>query len=298
VRKSTAPDLTSDARSVSTSGMWPFHVRLGPFAVTPVELFVLLGVALATALARRRMAAIGLTWTQLFDTALGGLVGGAVGSKLFHAVPLWIRGAESAGATLSAWSDGSSIVGGWLGGTLASVFVARLKGFPGLAVMDAGAPGLPAGFAVGKIGCFIAGCCYGVRTDGPLGVSFARGSLAYKAQSLPLGAERALPVHPVMLYELVLGVALCLALTWFYPRRRRAGEPYVAFIAGYAFWRFAIEFMRDDPGRRNFGVAALSDQQIAALVLIAASAVAWFLLPNQSPSNDPASVPPSPADKS
>lgn len=271
--------------------MWPFHLRLGPFAISPVELTVVLGIAFVGFLIRRRTAELGVSRGGLLDLALGALLGGAVGARLIYAVPLWIRGAERGGAIFSAWSDGSAFFGGLLGGTLGVVLAARLKKLPVLRVMDVVAAALPAGFAFGKVGCFLAGCCYGPPCSGFACVAFRPGSLAYESQAraglLPAHAPAAHPVFPTQLLEFALAAALFGALQLLSRRSRRPGETYLALLAGYSAWRFAVEFVRDDPGRHAFGASALSDSQIVALAVLAACAAAWALLRRRAPSASP-----------
>jgi phosphatidylglycerol:prolipoprotein diacylglycerol transferase len=267
--------------------MAPFHVRLGPFALSPVELFAFLGVVLAAVLSRRRMAEFGVSWTALWDLALAALVGGAVGARLFYFLPLWLRGIESGAHLVTRWSEGSGFYGGLVGGALGVALAARLRRLPVRRVLDGAAAPLPAGFAVGKLGCFFAGCCYGMRTDGFPGVSFSHGSLAWRTQraagEIPPEAPSALPVHPVALYELGLALLLFAALGGIARRSSRPGETALALAGGYSLWRFAIEFFRADPGRHGFGAGALSDSQVAAIVLLALAIGAWGALRLQPP---------------
>lgn len=246
--------------------MWPFRVALGPLAVTPVEVFAFLGVALVAWLSRRRMAEAGARGGALFDLALAALVGGSIGARLFYFLPLWLRGLERGANLVGAWAEGSGFFGGLLGGSAAVALVARLKGLPVARVMDAAAAPLPLGFAVGKVGCFLAGCCYGKPCEGFPGVRFAKESLAGDARA----------VHPTQLYELLLALLLFALLRRVGRSPSRPGATYLALLGGYSAWRFAIEFLRDDPGRHGFA-AALSDSQITALGVLAAAAgaAAW-----------------------
>jgi phosphatidylglycerol:prolipoprotein diacylglycerol transferase len=266
--------------------MWPFHVKLGPFALSPVELFAFLGLALVVALARPRVRALGVSDGGVLDLALAALVGGAVGARLFYFVPLWLRGLESGVHLFSRWSEGSGFYGGLLGGMAGVAVLARLRKQPVLDILDASFPPFPLGFGVGKVGCFLAGCCYGSRCGVPPGVAFAPGSLAYntqlKAREIPAGATSSLAVHPAQLYELALGLALFAGLLWLRRRNPPRGALTCAFLAGYSVWRFAIEFLRDDPGRHGFN-AGISDSQIMALIVFAAAVVAWVRLRQPAP---------------
>lgn len=274
--------------------MFPFHLRLGPFAISPEEVFVVLGVALVAALSRRRMAELGVSWGALFDLSLAATVGGAIGARLYYFVPLWVRGLEEGSHLVTRWADGSGFYGGFVGGATAVLILARIKKLPGLGIADAALAPFPAGFAVGKLGCFFAGCCYGLRTDGFPGLRFPPGSLAYNTQlaarEIPKGAASSLPVHPAQLYEFAFGLALFAALGWLARRSKRTGEVSLAFLAAYSAWRFTIEFFRADPGRHGFN-AGISDSQVVALLMMGVSAALWVLLRRREV---PAEIPPVP----
>ena len=259
------------------------------------EITVVLGIALAAVLARRKMSPQP-TWGGMFDLGLAALIGGAVGARLFYFVPRWIRGLEPAGRLLSDWSQGSGYLGGLIFGTGLVLIVARAKKLVPLNVADAVGLHIPLGFASGKLGCFLAGCCYGKRVDGFPGVSFPPGSLAYETQltahEIPRGAARSLPVHPTQLYEFALGILLFIGLSALHRRSRRPGETYLAYVAGYSVWRFIVEFFRADPGRHEFGVASLSDSQITSIVLFAVVGVLWFFLRRRAPAAESGPLPP------
>ncbi|MCH5372329.1 MAG: prolipoprotein diacylglyceryl transferase, partial [Planctomycetes bacterium] len=142
---------------------------------------------------------------------------------------------------------------------------------------DAFALPLPLGISVLRVGCFLAGCCWGdicaspqrldtiddpawrhqVQTipalcgdDWPLGVTFPAGSPAYyqhlTAGLLPAGAERSLPVHPVQLYEASATLCLFGVLLAFERRLHRWGDAFLLCLLGYSAVRFMIEWFRAD----------------------------------------------------
>ncbi len=235
-----------------------------------MEIFTLAGLLAAAFLCRRDLASLGVTGGGLFDLALAALVGGAIGARLFYLIP---HGVEEAG---------SGFYGALTGGMLGIAAMSRLKRWPALGILDAGAARLPVGFAMGKVGCFLAGCCYGMRCGVPPGVSFAQGSLAYREQVdggvIDAGSLSALPVHPTQLYELAFALALFGALVLYRRRPRRPGSVLLLCLSCYSLWRFVIEWLRDDPGRRGFGVPGLTDSQTAALVVLACSVIAWIVI--------------------
>jgi phosphatidylglycerol:prolipoprotein diacylglycerol transferase len=259
--------------------MLPFRWALGPLAITPNELFALLGTAIAAFIIRRRLVALGATNGAVIDFALAALGGGAVGARLYYFLPLWFRGKMAFSELFTSWSEGSGFYGAFLGGALAIALTARIKKLPVLKVLDTIYATVPLGFAVGKIGCFLAGCCYGMPS--PSGVRFAPGSLCYTTQraagQLAPGAASSLPVHPVPLYDMVFGFTLSAALLFLLRRSTRPGEVLAASGVGYSIYRFIIEFFRDDPDTHTFGLT-LRDSQYTAIVVLLASAAAWAWL--------------------
>ncbi len=266
--------------------MWPFHLRLGPFAIAPGELFVIAALLVVAVLARPRLRALGIPDGGILDLALAAITGGAIGARLYYFLPLLLRGLQPASALFTQWSDGSGIYGGVVGGLAGMALLARIRKLPLLDILDAGALPFPLGFATGKLGCFLAGCCYGRRCDGVPGVSFGPGSLAYRTQlqagAIPREATSALPVHPTQLYELAFGI-LFFGVLWLYRRRSPfRGALLCACLAGYSAWRFGIEFFRDDPGRHGFN-AGLTDSQVMAMLVFAVAVAAWVTLRGRAP---------------
>jgi phosphatidylglycerol:prolipoprotein diacylglycerol transferase len=265
--------------------MLPFHWRLGPFALTPNELFALLGTVLGGLIMRRRLIGLGATKAAYIDFILAALAGGAVGARLYYFLPLWFRGKLAFSALFSSWSDGSGFYGAFLGGAIGIAVTARLKKLPVLSVVDLVSSTVPLGFAVGKIGCFLAGCCYGLPT--PFGLRFAKDSLCYNTQRsaglIPGSAQSSLPVHPIQLYDMIFGFSLFGAVSLLQRRSKRPGEVFAASLVGYSVYRFVIEFFRDDPDCHTFGGAALRDSQYTAIVIFVVASAAWAWLRLRKP---------------
>jgi phosphatidylglycerol:prolipoprotein diacylglycerol transferase len=144
---------------------------------------------------------------------------------------------------------------------------------------DAVAPALALGSALGRIGCFLNGCCYGVWTSFPLAVRFPAGSPPW-VRHVELGlisplAPHSLAVHPTQLYSALDALLLLGLLTWFYPRRRRDGEAMALLMVTYPVLRFANECLRgDEPAI----VAGLSAAQAISLGLFVAGVTTWVYL--------------------
>jgi prolipoprotein diacylglyceryltransferase len=222
---------------------WISVVLAGPYNAAYGAAFAVGGVLAVRA--GRRAGWPMLPWLALFAACAAG---GIVGSRLlhFHLEP--------------GLAGEKTILGGMVGGGLALLVAARALGFPRSAA-DRLVPALAGGFALGRVGCFLAGCCFGRPTALPWGVSYGAGTDAYQQQIasglIPAGAAATLPVHPTQLYEAAAALLIS-ALVWrLAPRLRRDGSPFLAFAVAFGSMRFLVEPLRAD----GLGSAGLTPVQ-------------------------------------
>jgi phosphatidylglycerol:prolipoprotein diacylglycerol transferase len=218
----------------------------------------------------------------VYDFALWVFIGGLVGARLFYAVQYWGVQVHSLWDVLKIWKGGIVLYGSILGGAAAFFLYWRLRPFPLRPMLDVIAPSLALGVAVGRVGCFLNGCCYGDRCDLPWGVRFPIGSppWADQVRSGLIDEERtwSLPVHPTQLYSAFDGLVLLLLLTAYYPLRRRDGEVMALLMVTYPLSRFLIEWLRNDEPVFLGGMTI--SQNVSVLVLMAGCAF-WAYLSRQ-----------------
>lgn len=168
--------------------------------------------------------------------------------------------------------QGKVVWGGitWLGG-LIGLFPAFIFGMHFLVPKSRGrveqyisliVPGLVLGHALGRIGCFLGGCCYGKVTNGPFGVVFPIGSLA--AVQYPAEDGRSLPVYPTQLFEAVFEFALFVVLVAL--RKKSKSYAMAIYIIAYSVFRFCCEFLRGDDRGAFAGV--LSPSQWSCILFL------------------------------
>lgn len=238
-----------------------------------------LALLLAAALLHRRLLRLGVVGDAArarlvtAATAIGCVLGGAL-----LGIALRLPRALLGRADLFA-SGWPMAYGALLGAALATALAARGAGAAPLAALDALAPALGVLVAVGRIGCFLSGCCFGVPSAAPFAVAFPRGTPAHAEHVhrglIDAGAAFSRPVHPAQLDEALAGAAMIgagLALS----RRSRRGAAFAAAALAYAAGRFAIEFLRADP-RPAAGVLTLP--QWLSLAVLALVAFAWARAP-------------------
>ena len=181
------------------------------------------------------------------------------------------------------WAGGLTYYGGLVGASVAAWYLLRRDKFPFWKAADMAGFAVPLGLAFGRMGCLLAGCCFGETCDLPWAMSFPWRSAAseeqFKAHLLPSAKLWSLPVHPTQIYESAACLAIAaFCLLWVHPRKRYDGQVFAAFLALYAVARFLLEFLRrDDRG----GLLGLSTSQLIGLALLAAAAAihAWHSKP-------------------
>ena len=178
-----------------------------------------------------------------------------------------------------AWADftagGLTYYGGFIGATAVAWFLLKRDRFPFWKAADMAGFGIALGLGFGRMGCLLAGCCFGIRTDGPLGLSFPANSPAsesqFKQHLLDTMHTASLPVLPTQIGEAAASLAIAaVLLLYVHGRKRYDGHVFVWFVVLYAITRFALEFVRaDDRG----GLLWLSTSQWIGLLLIGAAVV-------------------------
>ncbi|HRP69119.1 MAG TPA: prolipoprotein diacylglyceryl transferase [Turneriella sp.] len=166
--------------------------------------------------------------------------------------------------------------GGVVGGFLAALYASRAWKIPLLRLGDIVIPGVALGFAFGRLGCFFAGCCYGLHYDGLLHLTFTH-PLAPAAMEMQ-------PLFPIQPLSAALLFALCLILLWVVKKQFVEGMAVVVYAILYSIGRFTIEFFRNDP--RGIYLH-LSDAQWYSLFLFTVGVLLWFYLSRRGKKSAP-----------
>lgn len=254
-----------------------------PGVGAPVHGFALMAVVafyLGLRLARRRSRREGLDPDLIEDMAPWIMLGGLIGARLLFVAEYWGEKVASLGGVFRVWEGGIVFYGCVLGAVVALLLFRAFRTFPLLATLDVLAPSLALGIAIGRVGCFLNGCCYGDRCDIPwLAVRFPPNSppwLAEEAQGvIPAAAPASLPLHPTQLYSSLNGLVLLALLSAYYPLRRRNGEVFGLFLLTYPILRFLVEALRDD---EKALITGLTIAQATSLFVLAFGLLYWALL--------------------
>lgn len=223
--------------------------------MTAASVFTLLGYV--TGALVLLLAARGRQWDRRATLwlLLAGLAGGLVGAKLAQWLVVGWPFGSSAAQMLRPAAGGRTIIGGILGGWLA-VELAKWRLGIRRSTGDLFALALPAGEAVGRIGCWLHGCCYGVPASLPWAV-YQHGALR----------------HPAQAYSMLVALVIFAVLLALRTRLRREGDLFRLYLLLYGTGRFLVEFVR----YRDQLYAGLSLAQWLSLELAAAGGLALLL---------------------
>jgi phosphatidylglycerol---prolipoprotein diacylglyceryl transferase len=168
------------------------------------------------------------------------------------------------------WAGGLTYYGGFIGASAMAYWLLKRDRFPFWKAADMAGFAVPLGLGFGRMGCLLAGCCFGLRTESALGLSFPPGSPASEAQfklhELSSARMASHPVHPTQIYESAMSFAIAaFCLLYVHGRKRYDGQVFVMFLGLYALGRFLLELVRaDDRG----GLLGLSTSQLIGLGVI------------------------------
>ena len=257
--------------------MGPIIIDLDPVAFTISHFAVRwygLGIAAAIAvgfwIALREARRKGLPEDDVYSVGMWGVAFAFLGARLFHVIDNWAFYAANPSAILAVQNGGLAILGAILGGLAGGLLYARRKGLPLAKIVDAAAPGLILGQAIGRIGCTINGDAVGAPTDLPWGFVYVNPG----AMAPSLGQA----YQPTQLYEMLWDMAVFAFLWWARKRVRVDGALFLAYLSLYAAGKFAISAFRQEA----VWFLGLQEAQVVSLIVLAVTVPALFKLLNGS----------------
>ncbi len=202
----------------------------------------------------------GQSKNKIYDLGLYIIAASLVGSKLLMAITEWhdYRGDVMRLLSMDFWRSGGVYYGGFIAAVLMSIFLMWKWQMPWLKTSDSFAPGIALGHAIGRIGCYSAGCCWGKPTTSWIGVRFP------EAATQITGVPADVALIPTQLIEAVANVLLAGILLLIWRRRKVDGQVIFSYFMLYSIIRFVIEIWRDDPRGGLFG---LSTSQLISVLM-------------------------------
>lgn len=256
--------------------MFPRLFHIGSFSLPTYGLLVSLGVLVGLWISVRNAEKSGIDPEHAWNFGILVVLAGIVGAKVLYIINDWSSYAANPREifSFSTLQAGGVFSGGLLASFIAAAWYLRKNRMPALATCDAFSPGLALGHAIGRVGCFAAGCCYGKQTTHFWGVTFTN-PLAQQWVGTPLGV----PLEPTQLFESAVELVNFFILMWLFKRRSFDGQVFGAYLFLYGVARYFLEFIRDDPGRGEVFGGIMSGTQLIAIGLVIAGGLIWWLRP-------------------
>ena len=243
--------------------MHPIFFTLGPLTIRWYGVMAAIGFLLATVLITMNRKRADMSENQASTLVFIAIIGGVLGARIFYVVQNWTTQFKDNFSEIFRIDHGGLVFYGGFFLAIAGIIVyCRKSKLDMVRVLDVFAPAMAMGHAMGRIGCFLNGCCYGNVTHSWLGVHYPEGTAPWVKFS---GA----PVHPVQLYEtcgnIVLAVIMFILL-----RHTKRGITVASYLTLYGILRFSDEFFRGDHAHSQLWLGTFTPAQTIGLLLIPA----------------------------
>ena len=241
--------------------MFPKILEIGSFSLPTYGVLIALGFLAALALSARLARRSGLDPERVTSLGVVLLLSAIAGAKVFMIVDSWRYYGADPGRlfTMAALRSGGVFYGGLLAALAVAYWYTRRHRMPWLATADTMVPGLAFGHAIGRLGCFAAGCCWGRESHVAWAVTFTDPA-AHSFTGVPLNVS----LHPTQLYEAMGTAAIGFVLLWLFLRPHSAGVVLGSYLVLYSGFRFVVEFFRDEGARTLLVGGAISTTQCVA----------------------------------
>jgi phosphatidylglycerol:prolipoprotein diacylglycerol transferase len=251
--------------------MFPRLVHVGSFYLPTYGVVLVIAYLTGVWLLRRKALAAGLPDQKILDLSLYLLAAAILGAKAMLLIVDVLKGEPI--TFLGVVRSAGVFYGGFILAAALGIWYLRKHHLPAWTVADMGAPSIALGEAIGRWGCFAAGCCYGKEWHGPWAVTFTD-PFAQENVGTPLGV----PLHPTQVYLSLNAFLIFVVLQWAYRRKTFDGEIFWLYVLLYSITRGIIEIWRGDLVRGFVIPGVLSTSQFIGILAALTSLGMLFYL--------------------
>lgn len=209
----------------------------------------------------------GIDDEHITDLYLVIIITSIIGARLNYVVSNWSEYAHNLQSIPKVWEGGMVYLGGFSGAMIGGFGYLFFRGLSYGQYYDMFSPAVPFACALGRIGCFLNGCCFGIACNLPWALKFPMRTGG--------GPE---PRHPTQIYEMIMLLAMTAFMHRYYMRNRRPGMAMVVFVYLYSLDRFIIEFFRAESLYEHYLFGLTLGQSTCILVAALAAIVHLWIL--------------------
>ena len=237
---------------------------IGPFTAHGYGLMIAIGALVAYKVGEYRAKKHGLRDELIFDLTIWCLIGGLLGAKLLYLITKIPEIIDNPSNLMEYVKNGFVVYGGIIAGIFSGFLYTRYKKINFWKYFDLVMPEIALAQGFGRIGCFLAGCCYGEETKNVLHVVFHDSPIAPNGVSL----------IPTQVYSSLFNFAHFFVLITLAKKKKADGQIAGLYLIIYSVGRFIIEFFRGDIERGQIGI--LSTSQFISIFIFAAGVLLYI----------------------
>ena len=245
-------------------------LTIGPVTIHGYGLMIAIGFFAAYIAAEKRAKKMGMDPDQLFNLTIYTMVFGLLSAKLLYYITI-IKDIIADPSLLLNFTDGFVVYGGIIGGILAGYVFARVKKMDFWKYFDLVVPSIALAQGFGRIGCLLAGCCYGTETTSPIGIVF------HESQFAPNGIS----LVPTQTISSARNFLHFFILITFAKHKKADGQVAALYLIFYSIGRFILEFYRGDLIRGSVG--QLSTSQFISIFVCIAGVILFIITGKKNP---------------
>jgi phosphatidylglycerol:prolipoprotein diacylglycerol transferase len=238
--------------------MHPILYSFGPVTVYTYGFFVSMGFLASFALFLFQLKKRQISVDTGIDLAFWVLLSSIVGSRLVYVLVNLNYYLHYPFKVFMLWEGGLVWYGAFIGALVAALIYFRAKKLDGWVWLDIAIPFVALGQGIGRIGCLMAGCCYGKPTNLPWGITFTASEIA------PLGVS----LHPTQIYDMLFDLTIFAVLFLRRDKVRFRGEQILSYLFLYGATRSIVEVFRGDPRGSLFWGSITTSQLISIIAVI------------------------------
>ncbi len=253
--------------------MWRYLIHTDSFSIPMFGVMAVIGFLVGFFILKKEAKRENIPIQNIESLAFWILMGVLIGGRLWYVLELWDYYRENVGEIFKFWEGGLVFYGGFIGGFFGALLYINVSKLDFKKISDIIAFPLSLTLAIGRIGCFLNGCCFGKETHSFIGVCFPKKDFphAYISQVerglISMEAEKSLPVIPTQIISSILLLIIFMILLFIRKRKPYNGFLFHIFLLLYGLKRFSIDFFRHYEGNA-FIFKYLTLSQILSIILI------------------------------
>lgn len=217
--------------------MHPILLHIGSFKFYTYGLFVAIGFMTAIWISQKNAKSHDISHQTITDVFFIILVSALIGARFLYVLINFDAYKNNWLDIFKIWNGGLVFFGGFLAAVVVTAVYLKMRNLDIWKIADVISPGAAFGHAMGRIGCFFAGCCYGKECDLPIAVKFTNPETL-----APIGVY----LHPTQIYSVFSNLVLFFILLWLQKRKKFNGMVFLSYIMIYSLFRSIVEFFRGD----------------------------------------------------